>query len=92
MPMRLRIMFTILGWFIPLMSLLQPRISTVERAAPPVVDVAVANEFAGQEGYFEARKKTESSPDSMDEKMQKALWNESVAWCGLKREDTVVDL
>ena len=85
-------MFTILGWFLPLLRLLQPRISTVQQAAPPVVDIAVAEEFAGHEGYFEARKKVESSPDSMDVKMQKALWDESVAWCGLKQEGLVVEL
>jgi hypothetical protein len=92
MPWRLRLMFTVVGWFLPLLRLVQPRITTVQQAALPVVDMAVADEFAGQEGYFEARKKAESSPDSMDEKMQKLLWNESVAWCGLKREDTVVEL
>jgi hypothetical protein len=74
------------------LRLLKPRLTTVEDAAKPVVDVAVAKEFAGHEGYFEGRKKVNSSPDSMDEKMQRVLWERSVVWCGLKEEDTAIRL
>ncbi|KAF2821530.1 NAD(P)-binding protein [Ophiobolus disseminans] len=69
-----------------------PRLVPVEQAARPVVDIAVADQFAGQEGYFEGPEKAASSPDSMDEEMQKVLWERSVAWCGLNVDDTIVSL
>ena len=91
-PMSVQIMIFIGSWLLPLLRLLQPRLSSVEQAAKPVIDIAVADEFAGQEGYFEGREKATSSPDSLDEDMQRKLWEKSVAWCGLKPEDTVIDL
>jgi hypothetical protein len=93
-------MITIACWLLPLLRLFQPRLMSAEHAAKPVVEVAVADGFAGQEGYFEndtktahdTQKRVVSSPDSLNEGMQKRLWRESVAWCGLKQEDTVINL
>lgn len=62
------------------------------QAAKPVADIAVADEFLGQEGYFEGRLKTESSPDSLNEQVQKTLWERSVAWCKLEAGDTIVEI
>jgi hypothetical protein len=65
---------------------------SVEQAAKPVVDVAVADEYAGQEGYYEGSAKIASSTDSLNEETQRKLWDRSVTWCGLKAEDTVIVL
>ena len=91
-PMSVKIMITIGSWLLPLLRIFQPRLSSVEQAAKPVIDIAVADEFAGQEGYFEGRSTAQSSPDSLDLEMQVRLWEKSVAWCGLKPEDTVIEL
>jgi hypothetical protein len=85
-------MITIASWLLPLLSYFQPRLATVEQAAIALVDVAVAEKFAGQDGYFEGNKKAESSPDSLDVSRQQALWSKSVEWCGLDKEDLVIKL
>jgi hypothetical protein len=85
-------MITIAAWLLPLLKYLQPSLTTVEQAAKPVVDIAVADEFAGQEGYFEGRAKKESSPESMNEDVQRQLWDKSVAWCRLSDGDSVIEL
>jgi hypothetical protein len=93
-PRKLQIMTTVVTWLLPLLKLLgiAPRLVTVEQAAKPVAELAVSDRFSGQEGYFEGEQKLDSSPDSMDVEMQKALWRRSVEWCGLQREDTVIEL
>jgi NAD(P)-dependent dehydrogenase (short-subunit alcohol dehydrogenase family) len=91
-PASVQRMATIGSWLLPVLRLLMPRLIPVKEAAKPIVDAAVAEEFAGQEGYFEGRKKADSSPDSMDEKMQRVLWEKSVVWCGLKEEATAIRL
>jgi hypothetical protein len=77
---------TVVTWMLPLLSYFDPRLKTVEQAAIPFVDVAVSDKFAGQEGYFEGDTKVESSPDSLDIKMQQALWRKSFEWCRLNKE------
>jgi hypothetical protein len=91
-PVFVKVIMTIGGWLLPLIRYLQPSVVTVEEAARPVVDVALAKEYAGQEGYFEGRKKVESSPDSLDEDLQRRLWQKSVEWCGLTAGDSVIKL
>jgi hypothetical protein len=90
--MFVKIMITITSWLLPLLRLIKPSLMSVEQAAKPVVDVAVADEYAGQEGYFEGSARIESSPDSLNKDTQRKLWERSVAWCGLKAEDTVIAL
>ena len=85
-------MTAIVTWLLPLLSYFSPRLTTVEQAAIAVVDIAVADKFAGQEGYFEGEKEAESSPDSLDANMQQALWQKSVEWCRLNKEDLVIDV
>jgi hypothetical protein len=57
-----------------------------------VVDLAVADEFAGRQGHFLFRNEDDSSPSSHDEEMQGRLFAKSVAWCGIRQEDTVLPL
>jgi hypothetical protein len=93
-PRNFQIMTTMVTWLLPLLRLFRvtSRIITVEEAAKPVIEVAVSDRFAGKEGYSEGEQKMESSPDSMDEDMQNALWRKSVEWCGLRKEDTMIEL
>jgi hypothetical protein len=58
----------------------------------PLLSYLNPDEFAGQEGYFEGRTEKESSPDSLNEEMQRKLWRKSVTWCHLDVEDTVIEL
>ena len=91
-PRYLQIMAMIVTWLLPLLRILAPRLIKVEQAAKPVVEVAVAERFSGQEGYFEGEQKVDSSPDSMEVRTQLALWRKSVEWCGLKDGDSIIDL
>ncbi|EAT79764.2 hypothetical protein SNOG_12964 [Parastagonospora nodorum SN15] len=70
----------------------QPALASVQQAAKPVVDLAVADEYAGQEGYFEGKAKVDSSFYSLIESVQGMLWAKSVEWCGLRAEDSVIEL
>jgi hypothetical protein len=83
-------MITIAAWLLPLLKYWQPSLTTVEQAAKPVVDIAVADEYAGQEGYFEGGVKKESSPESMNEDVQRQLWEKSMTWCRLNDGDSVI--
>jgi hypothetical protein len=91
-PTFVKVLMTIKSWLLPLLRLFQPSIMSVEQAAKPVVDVAMANRYAGQEGCYEGSPKVESSPDSLDEEMQRRLWEKSVEWCRLRAQDSVIEL
>jgi hypothetical protein len=52
--------------------------TSVRKAAKAVVDIAISEEFAGSEGYFEGRQKVASSPDSLDKNVQRELWVRSL--------------
>jgi hypothetical protein len=66
--------------------------NTSAGAASDVVDLAVADEFAGKQGHFLFRQEDDSSPASRDEEMQRRLFAKSVEWCGIRQEDTVLSL
>lgn len=91
-PMFIKVLITIGSWLLPLLRLFQPALASVKDAAKPVVDLAVADEYAGQEGYFEGREKVNSSFYSLIESIQGMLWAKSVEWCGLKAGDSVIKL
>ncbi|KAJ4294203.1 hypothetical protein N0V90_007893 [Kalmusia sp. IMI 367209] len=79
-------------WLQPLAKRFNPRINSTSGAARDVVDMALADEFAGKEGHFVLREQQDSSPDSRDENMQGKLWDKSIEWCAIKQEDTVLPL
>ncbi|KAH5246005.1 hypothetical protein HBI71_182810 [Parastagonospora nodorum] len=91
-PMFIKVLMTIGSWLLPLLRLFQPALASVQQAAKPVVDLAVADEYAGQEGYFEGNAKVGSSFYSLIESVQGMLWAKSVEWCGLRAEDSVIEL
>jgi hypothetical protein len=90
--MFVQVLMTIGTWLLPLLRLIQPSLMSVEQAATPVVDIAMSDRYSGQEGYFEGSAKVRSSPDSLDEEMQKRLWEKSVEWCKLRAEDSIIEL
>jgi hypothetical protein len=90
--MFIKVLMTIGSWLLPLLRLFQPALVSVQHAAKPVVDLAVADEYAGHEGYFEGRDKVNSSFNSLIESVQGMLWAKSVEWCGLKVGDSVIEL
>lgn len=71
----------------PLMHWLQPRLRLSKHAARDVVDLALSDEFKDQEGHFDQRVPGPTSPESLDETLQRRLWEKSVEWCGLKAKD-----
>ncbi|KAH7132198.1 short-chain dehydrogenase/reductase-like protein sdr [Dendryphion nanum] len=71
----------------PLMHWLQPRLRLSKHAARDVVDLALSDEFKDQEGHFDLRVPGPTSPESLDETLQRRLWEKSVEWCGLKAKD-----
>ncbi|KAH7408824.1 short chain dehydrogenase/reductase SDR [Phaeosphaeria sp. MPI-PUGE-AT-0046c] len=91
-PRHIQIFAMVATYILPLLRLFMPSLSSVHQAAKPVVDLAVADEYAGQEGYFEGNAKIESSPESQNIEVQKKLWEETVNWCGLEAQDTVIEL
>jgi hypothetical protein len=90
--MFVKVLMTIGSWLLPVLRLFLPSIMSVKDAARPVVDIAIGDEYGGQEGYFEGSAKVESSPDSLNEEVQKKLWERSVEWCMLKPGDSVIEL
>lgn len=91
-PKYIQIFAMIATYLLPLLRLIKPSVASVHQAAKPVVDLAVADEYAGQEGYFEGKAKAESSPDSQNAQVQKKLWERSVEWCEVKAQDTIIKL
>jgi hypothetical protein len=76
----------------PIAKYLIPTIRRSSEAAKDIVDLAVGQAYAGQEGHFLINNKADSSPESKDEEAQAALWAKSLEWCKLKQKDTVLTL
>ncbi|KAL1606532.1 hypothetical protein SLS60_003937 [Paraconiothyrium brasiliense] len=91
-PLLWKFVVSIAGFLQPLVKWLNPRMNTSAGAARDVVDLAVAEEFAGKEGHYLVREPDDSSPDSHDEKIQGRLFAKSVEWCGIRQEDIAIPL
>ena len=76
----------------PIVKFLIPTIRRTSEAAQDVVELAVGQKYAGQDGHFLINKKADSSPESKDEEAQAALWAKSLEWCKLEQKDTVLPL
>lgn len=83
---------TIASFLQPLVKYLNPKLNTTHGAAKDVVDIAVADRFAGKQGHYLMSKEDGSSPDSQNEVVQGKLFTKSVQWCGMKQEDTILSL
>lgn len=89
-PQSWQFLLFVLTWLQPVLKYVKPSLRTSADAGKDVVELAVSEKFAGQEGHFEMRAKADSSPDSKNEEMQKRLWDKSVEWCGIEEKDTAL--
>ncbi|KAF1999179.1 short-chain dehydrogenase/reductase-like protein sdr [Amniculicola lignicola CBS 123094] len=82
----------VLNWLQPLLKLLKPTLRRTAHAAEDLIDLSIDPKFAGQEGHFEMNRKVASSPASMDESMQAALWTKTLEWSRIGQSNTALPL
>jgi NAD(P)-dependent dehydrogenase (short-subunit alcohol dehydrogenase family) len=75
-----------------LKALADPTMRTAGDAALDVVELAVGDNHLHAEGYFTMLKQDTSSPDSLAEEKQEALWRKTLEWANLTEGDTVLAL
>lgn len=71
----------------PLIRLVDPCVRTSADAGTDVARLATNEASPNERGHFILLEKKESSPDSLNEKKQEALWQESAKWVGLTSQD-----
>ncbi|KAJ9293202.1 hypothetical protein DTO271G3_7925 [Paecilomyces variotii] len=88
--------FTFLSYFIirPFLFLLRrfadPTMRTVREAAVDIVEFATNTTNPNERGYFTLSKKDVSSPDSLNEEKQQALWRKTLEWSRITKENTAL--
>jgi hypothetical protein len=63
---------------------------TSAEAAADIVDFATNTTSPGERGYFTHSRKDDSSPDSLDQAKQDALWSKTIEWAGITGENTAL--
>jgi hypothetical protein len=91
-PLLWYILISFVNFIQPIAKFLKPTLRRSSEAAKDVVEFAVGQQYAGQDGHFLMNKKEDSSPESKDEEVQAALWAKSLEWCKLEQKDTVLPL
>ncbi|MCJ1405578.1 hypothetical protein MMC11_008806 [Xylographa trunciseda] len=71
----------------PLLRLTDPTLRTANKAAADVAELATSKAYPGQRGYFTLSKKDDSSLDSMDEGKQQVLWDKTMEWANITRDE-----
>lgn len=74
----------------PLLRLVDPCIRTSAEAGTDVARLAINEASPNERGHFVLLEKSESSPDSLDERKQEELWRKSGEWAGIKSQDTAL--
>lgn len=74
----------------PLLRLVDPSVRTSSDAGTDVARLAINEASPNKRGHFMLLEKSESSPDSLDEGKQEAMWRKSVEWVGLMSEDILL--
>lgn len=69
---------------------MDPCIRTSADAGTDVARLAINKAAPNERGHFILLEKTESSPDSLDERKQEYLWQKSAEWVGFKSQDTAL--
>ncbi|KAL4880726.1 hypothetical protein BJY04DRAFT_218883 [Aspergillus karnatakaensis] len=73
-----------------------PTMRTASEAAADIVQLATSSDRDGADdrtaGYYTMGNKDVSSPDSLDEEKQEALWVKTIEWAGISVEDTALAL
>lgn len=78
----------VLNWLQPVVKYAKPALRHAKDAAPDLIEVAVGDRFTGKSGYYMMLNEGESSPESKDQNKQRLLWDKSVEWCGVRKDDT----
>lgn len=74
----------IIGPLRPVLKLLSvPTLRTVSDAANDVAELTVGKDYADERGYFTLLKKSDSSPESKDERKQQAMWAKTAQWANI---------
>lgn len=71
----------------PLLRLVDPCVRTSADAGIDVARLATNEASPNERGHFILLEKSESSPESLDEKKQEGLWKKSAEWVGLASQD-----
>ncbi|KAI1164028.1 NAD(P)-binding protein [Nemania serpens] len=75
---------------LPLLRFVNPTLRTAAPAAVDVIELALNPTYAGQRGYFIKLNKDESSPESNDKAKQKVVWNSTLEWARIGKNDTAL--
>ncbi|KAL1852446.1 hypothetical protein Daus18300_012205 [Diaporthe australafricana] len=71
----------------PPLRLVDPSVRTSSDAGTDVARLAINEASPNERGHFVLLEKLESSPDSLDEEEQEAMWRKSAEWVGLMPQD-----
>jgi hypothetical protein len=63
---------------------------TSAEAAADIVDFATNTTSPGERGYYTLSQKDTSSPGSLDQTKQDALWSKTIEWAGITGENTAL--
>ncbi|CEN62934.1 hypothetical protein ASPCAL09562 [Aspergillus calidoustus] len=69
-----------------------PTMRTCTEAAADIVEFATNTARPGERGYYTLSHKDESSPDSLDQAKQDALWSKTIEWAGITGENTALKI
>lgn len=90
-------MLTFMSWAVirPFLFVLRrfmdPTMRTAAEAAADIVEFATNHASPNERGYFTLAKRDVSSPDSLDEKKQEALWRKTLQWARITSRNSVID-
>ncbi|KAL3484393.1 NAD(P)-binding protein [Aspergillus germanicus] len=69
-----------------------PTMRTSAEAAADIVEFATNTASPGERGYFTLSRKDDSSPASLDQAKQNALWRKTIEWAGITGENTALKI
>ena len=72
----------------PLLRFMDPTMRTSSEAGIDIAKLAISEASPGTRGFFTLLKEDTSSPDSLDNKVQEALWGKTMEWAGISKNDT----
>ena len=75
----------------PLLKLADPTLRTSNKAAADVTGLATGAAYPRQRGYFTLSKKDDSSIESRDEGKQQVLWDKTMEWANISRDEIGID-
>jgi hypothetical protein len=90
-PAMLRILSTlVIRPLRPLLRFTDPTMRTSKEAGTDIAKLATNEASPGVRGFFTMLKEDTSSPDSLDEKVQEALWTKTLEWTAADKAGTKI--